>query len=106
MKFFDVDGITKRTISLLFLLKLVFGFTLWVIYTFYYTDRATADIYKYFDDSKIIYDTLKTNPIDYFKLLFGIGNNTPAFNHYYSEMNYWARKVFIMTVIPLLDLML
>ena len=81
------------TISLLFLLKLVFGFTLWAIYTFYYTDRATADIYKYFDDSKVIYDTLKTNPIDYFKLLFGIGNNTPAFDHYYSEMNFWARKV-------------
>ncbi len=93
MKFFDVDGISKKTISLLFLLKLIFGFTLWAIYTFYYTDRATADIYKYFDDSKVIYSTLKTNPIDYFKLLFGIGNNTAAFDHYYSEMNYWARKV-------------
>lgn len=93
MKFFDVDGISKRTFFLLFILKLVFGFSLWAIYTFYYTDRATADIYKYFDDSKVIYDTLKTNPIDYFKLLFGIGNNTPAFDHYYSEMNFWARKV-------------
>lgn len=78
---------------MLFLLKLVFGFALWAVYTFYYTDRATADIYKYFDDSKVIYNTLKTNPIDYFKLLFGIGNKTPAFDHYYSEMNYWARKV-------------
>lgn len=93
MKFFVVDGITKKTISLLFLLKLIFGFALWAIYTFYYTDRATADIYKYFDDSKVIYNTLKTNPIDYFKILFGIGNNTPEFDHYYSEMNYWARKV-------------
>lgn len=93
MKFFEVDGITKKSISILFLLKLVFGFALWAVYTFYYTDRATADIYKYFDDSKVIYNTLKTNPIDYFKLLFGIGNKTPAFDHYYSEMNYWARKV-------------
>lgn len=93
MKFFEVDGITKKSLSMLFLLKLVFGFALWAVYTFYYTDRATADIYKYFDDSKVIYNTLKTNPIDYFKLLFGIGNKTPAFDHYYSEMNYWARKV-------------
>ncbi len=93
MKFFDVDGISKRTFSLLFILKLIFGFSLWAIYTFYYTDRATADIYKYFDDSAVIYNTLQTNPIDYFKLLFGIGNNTPSFDHYYSEMNYWARKV-------------
>lgn len=92
MKFFEVDGISKKSISLLFLLKLIFGFALWAIYTFYYTDRSTADIYKYFDDSKVIYNALKTNPLDYFKLLFGIGNNTPAFDHYYSEMNYWARK--------------
>lgn len=93
MKFFVVDGISKRTFSILFLLKIVFGFALWAIYTFYYTDRVTADIYKYFDDSKIIFNALKTNPIDYFKILFGIGNNTPAFDHYYSEMNYWARKI-------------
>jgi len=93
MQFFHVDGISKRTFSLLFILKLFFGFSLWAIYTFYYTDRATADIYKYFDDSAVIYNTLKTNPIDYFKLLFGIGNNTPAFDRYYSEMNFWARKV-------------
>lgn len=93
MNFFVVDGISKRTFSFLFLLKLIFGVSVWAIYTFYYTDRATADIYKYYDDSEVIYNTLKTNPIDYFKLLFGIGNNTPAFDHYYSEMNFWARKV-------------
>jgi len=93
MSFFDVDGISKRMFSLLFILKVIFGVSLWAIYTFYYTDRATADIYKYFDDSEVIFNTLKTNPIDYFKLLLGIGNNTPAFDHYYSEMSYWARKV-------------
>lgn len=93
MSFFDVDGISKRMFYALFILKVFLGVSLWAIYTFYYTDRATADIYKYFDDSEVIFNTLKTNPIDYFKLLFGIGNNTPAFDHYYSEMNYWARKV-------------
>ena len=93
MSFFDVDGISKRTFSLIFLLKIFCGLSLWAVYTFYYTDRVTADIYKYFDDSKVIADALKTNPLDYFKLLSGIGNNTPAFDHYYSEMHYWARKV-------------
>lgn len=93
MRFFDVDGISKRSFSLLFLLKIFCGLILWAIYTFYYTDRATADIYKYFDDSKIISDALKTNPSDYFKILLGIGNNNPEFDHYYSEMHYWARKV-------------
>ncbi len=92
MSFFNADGISKRGFTILFILKLFFGFMLWAIYTFYYTERATADIYKYFDDSKVIFDSLKTNPFDYFKMLFGIKNNTPAFDQYYSQMNFWAQK--------------
>jgi hypothetical protein len=93
MKFFDVEGLSKHTISGIFILKIIFGLLLWAIYTFYYKDRATADIYKYFDDSKILFDALKTHPVHYFKMLTGIGNNTPEFNHYYTEMNFWARKI-------------
>lgn len=93
MHFFEVDGISKKTFSYLFILKVLFGILLWAIYTFYYTDRATADIYKYFDDSKILFDALKTNPKHYFQMLFGIGNTSPEFNVYYNEMHYWARKI-------------
>ncbi|MCW3102721.1 MAG: hypothetical protein JWO09_1161 [Bacteroidetes bacterium] len=93
MEFFAVDGISKPAISLIFILKIIAGLALWAVYTFYYTDRATADIYKYFDDSKVISDALWTHPLDYLKMLSGLGNNTPAFDHYYSEMHYWARKI-------------
>lgn len=93
MKFFNAERLSKRTISGIFLLKIFFGLLLWSIYTFYYTDRSTADIYKYFDDSEVIFNSLWTNPSDYFKMLFGIGNNTPAFDHYYAEMHYWTRKI-------------
>ncbi|MGZ4056834.1 MAG: hypothetical protein ACXVPY_07960 [Bacteroidia bacterium] len=93
MKFFDIESLSHRTISGIFILKIVFGLILWAIYTFYYTNRSTADIYKYFDDSKIVFDTLKTNPTHFFKMLFGIGNNTPEFQQYYDHMNYWARKI-------------
>jgi hypothetical protein len=93
MVFFEIEGISKKTLSIIFLVKIVFGLLLWAIYTFYYTNRATADIYKYFDDSKVIFDTLKTNPVHFFKLLFGIANNTPEFDTYYTTMNFWARKL-------------
>jgi hypothetical protein len=93
MDFFGIDGISRRSVSGIFVLKILSGLALWAIYTFYYTERSTADIYKYFDDSKVISDALWTNPSDYLKMLTGIGNNTPAFDHYYSEMNYWARKI-------------
>ncbi len=88
-----VDGISKKMLSGIFILKIIAGLALWAIYTFYYTDRSTADIYKYFDDSQVLFNALKTNPLDYLKMLTGIGNNTPAFDHYYAEMHYWARKV-------------
>ncbi len=93
MKFFDIEGVSKQTFSGIFILKIIFGLLLWAIYTFYYKDRATADIYKYFDDSKVLFDSLKINPIHYFKMLLGVGNNTPEFKNYYGEMNFWARKI-------------
>ncbi len=93
MKFFEIEGISKRTLSVLFVLKILFGVMLWGIYTFYYTDRSTADIYKYFDDSKIIFDSLKQHPQHFFRMLLGIYNNTPEFQPYYEQMNYWARKI-------------
>ncbi len=93
MRFFDIEGLSKRNISLIFLLKIVFGLMLWAIYTFYYTERCTSDIYKYFDDSEILFNTLWTNPFHFLKMLTGIGNNTPEFDQYYSEMHYWARKI-------------
>lgn len=92
LSFFRTSGLSAPTLSFFFVLKLFFGFLLWAIYTFYYPNRATADIYKYFDDSEIIYNALKTKPLDYFKMLLGIGNDTQAFDVYYSKMHYWARK--------------
>jgi hypothetical protein len=92
MDFFKTEGISTHTISALFILKILAGVALWGVYTFYYTDRVTADIYKYFDDSKIIADAFKEKPLNYFKLLTGIGNNTPEFDQYYSKMHFWAKK--------------
>jgi len=72
---------------------ILFGVALWWIYTYYYPDRSTADIFKYFDDSKVMYDALWKHPADYFKMLFAIGNDNAYFDsNYYSHMNYWYRE--------------
>lgn len=92
MKFFQAEGINHRAIQGVFLLKIFFGFLLFLVYTYYYTDRSTADIYKYFDDSKVMFDALFTKPEDYFRMLFGIGNDTPYFDNYYNKMNHWYRE--------------
>lgn len=87
--FFEVPGLSRKTLSAIFILKIAAGAILWAIYTYKYTDRSTSDIFKYFDDSKVMYDALLTSPADYFKMLSGIGNNTPHFAKYYDQMNNW-----------------
>lgn len=92
LRFFEMEGVSKRTLSFVFILKIMFGLLLWLIYTFYYPNRATADIYKYFDDSSIMFNALKQHPVHYIKMLLGIGNNAPEFDRYYEQMHYWTRK--------------
>jgi len=74
LKFFKSSGINPSFISILFALKLFSGICLLFIYTYFYEDRKTGDVFKYLDDSKIIWNYSKFNLIVYFKILFGIDN--------------------------------
>ncbi|TXB67016.1 hypothetical protein FRY74_02195 [Vicingus serpentipes] len=90
LSFFDDEVITKKWFIGIFTIKVLVSILLTLIYTYYYTDRSTADIFKYFDDSKIMFEAIKTNPIDFVKMLFGIANDTPYFNEtYYDNMRFW-----------------
>src|SRR5258708_7292791 len=93
LPFFKDNAIKRRFFISVFLLKIIAGFFLTWIYTSYYPDRQTADIYKYFDDSKIIFSAFKNhNYVDYLKMVSGIGNDNTYFNEtYYSKMNHWFR---------------
>jgi predicted amidohydrolase YtcJ len=91
--FFQAPGLGRRTVGWLFLLKVAAGMALWWVYTYHYTDRSTADIYKYFDDGNVMFSALPAHPLDYLRMLFGIGNDTPHFNEaYYAVMNNWHRQ--------------
>ncbi|MEZ4739504.1 MAG: hypothetical protein R2818_09175 [Flavobacteriales bacterium] len=90
--FTEVPGLPMRWVAGVFLLKILAGTALWAIYTYLYTDRATADVFKYFDDSAHMFKALHERPVDYLRMLFGIGNDTPEFlARYYAEMNNWER---------------
>ncbi len=75
----------------LLLLKFCAGLALTWIYTDIYTDRSTADIFKLFDDSAHMYEALDSKPMDFFKMVFGLDNNAPYYDHYYFKMNNWYR---------------
>lgn len=90
-QFFLRSGIPKQWLYFLFILKLIVSIALYLIYTKFYTVRSEADIFKYFDDSAIVFNALKTNVIDYIKLVFWkVPDTNYYFENYLVKMNYWA----------------
>ncbi|MBI4929451.1 MAG: DUF2142 domain-containing protein [Bacteroidetes bacterium] len=90
INFFRDESISRKIIVFVFLLKIVAGTILWLVYTRIYPDRLTADIFKYFDDGKVMYNALFSKPLDYFKMLLGIPD--ASLLHYYNDdMGHWTR---------------
>ena len=92
MHFFRNCAIHPNLLTGIFILKIVAGILVWIIYTYYYTDRCQADIYKYFDDSKVMVHALFSKPLDFFRMLFGIDCGGTYFKeHYFDVMQHWYR---------------
>ena len=88
-KIFHVDGVPVRVFQLLFITKIAAAILLYIIYTRFYTERAYADIFRYYDDSAVIYNSLFTHPGHYFAMLTGIGSDAPELQTYYDTMLNW-----------------
>ena len=91
-KFFSIDGISKIKIAGIFGLKVIGALTLVFIYTKFYRDRSTADIFKYFDDSKYIFDSFFVNPKHFFQLLTGFNADADYLKIYTSKTINWANQ--------------
>ncbi len=92
LSFFADNIISKKWFIALFSIKVVASIILTAIYTRYYTNRETADIFKYFDDSQHMFKAFQSNPIDFFKMIFAIDNDNAYFTStYYQHMLHWVR---------------
>ena len=92
---FIVNSIVKIPCSWIlgfFTFKFFIGILLTLLYTYYY-DSQTADIYKYFNDGKIMYNALYEKPSDFLKMIIGWESNEIYFrDNYYTIMNNWTRS--------------
>ncbi|MCB0766402.1 MAG: hypothetical protein KDB95_04250 [Flavobacteriales bacterium] len=87
-----VPGLRFHWVAAFFLFRIAAGVALWAIYTYVYPDRATADVFKYFDDSAYMFNALAERPVDYLRMITGIGNDNAHFHElYYRHMNNWVR---------------
>ena len=90
LPFFQKSGVKPLALSFVFALKVIAGIGLTLVYTFYYPDRSTADIYKYFDDAQIIASTLPEHPQLYAEFISGINDTDPQLETYVKQMKNWS----------------
>lgn len=76
---------------LIFLIKCLSGFLLAYIYSEFYRDRNTADVFKLFDDAKVLFDVYKKSPEDFIQLLFGLDSSSPYYDAYTQKMANWSK---------------
>lgn len=89
--FRNIPRLSTRLLLVFFTLKVLAGSMLIFIYTWYYEDPLTADVYKYFSDGQIMFEAIKDHPLDYLRMLTGIDASAPHLAKYYEEMNFWFR---------------
>ena len=93
LNYFKTSGFSSISLQFAFLIKAFCGLVIYLIYTYYYPVRMEADTFKYFDDSKYLYNALWEHPLDYFKMLFGIiCENDYFLKQYYSDIYNWYRS--------------
>ena len=92
-----VSFFKNSTLSIYFLvlflgLKIVSSFLMYALYSYYYQDRSTADIFKYFDDANILYSQLfLKHPIEYIKLILGIQQESHLIYESLQQTNFWYK---------------
>ncbi len=91
LKFFNADGLSKKSITAVFILKIIFGITLWAIYTYHYTYRNTSDAFRFFDDAVIIFNGTKGNFLHFIQIISGINADAEHLKTYLSSTNHWYR---------------
>jgi len=89
LKVFELPGIPPVWLAGTFLLKVLAGISLGLIYTYHYTDRSTADTFKFFDDSRVMFNALRENPYDFLRMVTGIDADAPELRKYYLQMDAW-----------------
>jgi hypothetical protein len=89
---FNDGDLRNRTWHVLFTFKLIFGAILLWVYTYYYANRSTADVYKFYDDAAVISSSLQKDPIVYFKFLFGWDMQSEDCKPYWNQLHNWAEQ--------------
>lgn len=91
--FFRLPSIPASWLQGMFIFKVLAGICLGLVYSRYYTDKSTADTFKFFDDSRIIFESLRENPKDFLRMFTGYHADAQDLKEkYYMGMTAWNNK--------------
>jgi hypothetical protein len=88
-EFFGSIGLSKKTVAVLALMKMLAG----IAYIYIQCNViGSGDILLYFRDGQIIFNELFQNPANYFRLTFGLNNTSisPQIANTVYEMGFWG----------------
>lgn len=86
-----VTNFSRTSLVLAIGLKVTGALLIEAIYTYYYTDRSTADIYRFFDDGMILHSIWSHSPSDFLRIISGIGMKPEFTQAYFEHMNSWIK---------------
>lgn len=92
LKFFKSEGINYYILAGIFMLKILAGISIFVIYTYYYDDIENVDMYKYFNGGVIVYEETENNFSDYLRVVTGIEAGLPHLHEIYVKTEHWHKK--------------
>jgi len=92
-KFFELPYVSKRVVGVAFVMKVLAGLGITLLYTYYYTDKQNSDIYKYFDDGLFLNSLFYSDPKLFLKLLLEVNIDTPDVVSQITSFNHWDPKV-------------
>lgn len=89
LRHFSLTDLPKSWLYAAFGLKILASLTLVALYTWYYTDTGKNDIYRLYNDSRVLYDLLFENPRTFLQIFFGDIDSNEAHAAILDSMNNW-----------------
>ena len=90
LKFLQTPYLNPWVTPLVYALKVAVGFYFLYIYTaFYGNGSLSADAGAFMEESAILNKVIYQSPVDYFKLLFGIGDQDALVQVYLQKTSHW-----------------
>lgn len=88
-KAFRLESLPRFFPVAAFSLKVLAGLSMYWLYTHYYTDRQSADIFRFYDDALMVFRVETISLRDILAIITGIGDDTPSIQAIYHDMNNW-----------------